>query len=170
MSGWIKIDRKIQDNPVLNEKPFDKFHAWMDLLLMAEYKMRTVFVNNTEVTLLPGQILISQRELSDRWGWSRAKVIRFLEELERTTMCTTNRTTNGTTLTLVNWRKYQTERTTNETTDETTNETTLLNTLTIYTDSKENKKQRNARTRASKFRNYDERHTDYEKLFSEVEQ
>lgn len=163
MSGWIRIDRKIQDNEVLNEKPFDKFHAWMDLLLMAEYKTRTVKVKNAEVTLLPGQILISQRDLAERWGWSRKKVMIFLKELDKSGMGTTKGTTEGTTLTLVNWGKYQGDGTTKGT----TKGTTLLENSTIITDLLEQDITTRARKR-SKFRNYDERHTDYETLFSEV--
>ena len=162
MSGWIRIDRKILDNPVLNEKPFDRFHAWMDILLRVEYEPRTVKIKNTEIELQPGQILVTMRDLADRWGWSHQKVIRFIDELEQNDMWTTLRTTSWTTLTLVNWGKYQSARTTSRT----TSRTTLLENSIILTDLKE--QSITTRARKSKFRNYDERHTDYETLFGEV--
>ena len=35
--GWISIHRKIQDNLIWNDKPFNRGAAWIDLLLLANH-------------------------------------------------------------------------------------------------------------------------------------
>ena len=172
MSGWIRIDRKIQDNEVLNEKPFDKFHAWMDLLLMAEYEPRTIEVNGVEIALQPGQIFFSQNELADRWGWTPKKVRCFLKNLERANMGRTEGRTEGrtlgTTLTLINWGKYQGQGRSKGRTEGRGEGRTLNN--SIIDNYIEGTKEQKNNARVSRFRNYDERHTDYETLFGEAGQ
>lgn len=127
--GWIKLHRQITDNSLYFAEPFDKLHAWIDLLMLANSKpTNTFYVGSELVTLKQGEIYTSELKLSKRWKWSRAKVHRFLNTLEIQKMCTTNRTTggttNGTTITLTNWAKYQGGSTTVDTTVDTTNVTT----------------------------------------------
>lgn len=134
VKGWIKLHRQIMDNTLYSAEPFDKLHAWIDLLMLANSKPNNQFYVGSElVTLQQGEIYTSELKLSKRWKWSRAKVHRFLNTLEIQKMCTTKRTTggttNGTTITLVNWAKYQSGSTTVDTTVDTTNVTTHSTTV-----------------------------------------
>ncbi len=56
-----------------------------------------------------GQIVTSQQALANRWKWSRHRVSDFLRTLEAAEMVTTERTTNGTLLTVVNYGFYQSD-------------------------------------------------------------
>lgn len=110
--GWIRLNRKILDNRLWEDKPFTKGQAWIDLLLLAEWcDGRQVLCGNEAVTLKKGQLFTSLQKLSDRWGWTRSKVLRFLTRLETETMVNinrnTNRNTSGTLVTIENYAKYQ---------------------------------------------------------------
>ena len=67
-----------------------------------------------------GTVTTSLYILSDRWGWDRKKTRRFLNILEVEEMATTERTTRGTIITIVNYEVYQDYGTTNGTTNGTT--------------------------------------------------
>lgn len=104
--GWIRVDRSLLDNWIWTDGgAFDQRSAWVDLLLMAKY-------DGT-----PGEVNKSILALADRWKWSRDRVRRFLQKLERAEMCATNATTHKTTITIVNWAKYQDCRATDDTAD-----------------------------------------------------
>ena len=126
--GWIKLYRQSEENPLYFSEPFDRWHAWQDLLLIVNHEKKQFISKGQLITLEPGQTVTSDRILAQRWHWSREKVRRFLKLLNDTSMCTIKRTTNGTILTVVNWAKFQgvqpTDETTNETTGKTTDETT----------------------------------------------
>lgn len=81
--GYIKIFRCIQENDLWREKPFDRSRAWIDLLLLANYKAGSFWVQGMEVKVARGEVGWSENRLADRWGWSRGKVRRFLEHLKR---------------------------------------------------------------------------------------
>lgn len=141
--GYVSLYRKIQHHDIWQEKPFDKAHAWMDLLIMASHKKQVVEVNGADFELGRGELLISKVELSKRWGWSRPKVYRFFEYLikekmienlvtpnvtpNRTVDVTPNRTppvvVNVTYIKLVNYSKFQDRRTPQNTTRVTPNRT-----------------------------------------------
>ena len=107
--GWIKLWRKLADDPLWTSEPFTKGQAWVDLLLLAQG------VNNTRngeksCEFKAGTVYLSILQLSKRWKWSRAKVRRFLDGLANDTMVsTTSDTTNGTTVTIENWAIYQSD-------------------------------------------------------------
>ena len=116
--GWIKLHRQLLDNSMWLQKPFTKGQAWVDLILLAD--------GYSEGKYKRGTVYRSQQWLAERWGWSRGKVIRFLDYLEENHMVTVKRTYNGTqsgtTITLVKYSFFQDKRTPNDTTNDTTNE------------------------------------------------
>lgn len=105
--GWIKLDRSILDHWVHKDKPFNRFAAWVDLLLMANYEENKVNVGGEFIVLERGQIAVSIRYLSSRWGWSKDKTAYFLSSLEVDGMVTKKCDKNRTVLTVVNYRFYQ---------------------------------------------------------------
>lgn len=80
--SWIKIYRSILDDELYFAEKFTKLQAWLDLLLMAEYKPKAIFVRRIKVEIGRGQLAISIRELAERWKWGVNKVQSFLKELE----------------------------------------------------------------------------------------
>lgn len=117
MNGYIKIDRKILNNPLWTEKPFSKGQAWVDLIGLANWKDSEVLVGYETVIVHRGEVARSQLWLADRWGWSAKKVRAFLGYLEREGALTKKGTTKGTTLTIENYNKYQGEGRTEDPTD-----------------------------------------------------
>ena len=105
--GWITLNRSLVDHWLHKDKPFCRFGAWVDLLLMANHEERKLSVGGSLIVIERGQLFTSSVSLSERWGWSRGKIERFLECLERDQMVTRKRTANGQLLTLVNYGFYQ---------------------------------------------------------------
>lgn len=133
--GWIKLHRKIVDNWIWEDAEY--FKAWVDLLMMVNREDKQIPFNGHIVTVKRGQRITSIYKLANRWHWDRRKVVRYLALLEEAEMCTTERTTNGTTITIVNYSIYQDSCTTNGTTKRTTNGTTDGTTDGTQTRSKE---------------------------------
>ena len=125
--GWIKIHRKMLDCWIWQEKPFDKGRAWVDLILLAMHHDKKMLIDNEVVVINRGSFMTSAIKLADRWGWSRNKVLRFINVLETEQMVNTKRTPKGTLVTIVKYEDFQcgdtTDDTTLETTDGTPNET-----------------------------------------------
>lgn len=125
MEGWVKLHRKIIENPLWTSEPFTKGQAWVDLLAMANHKDDKIFINGQWLEIGRGQLHTSELKLAARWKWSKNKVTRFLDALKMDGMLLKNSATggatNGTTLTLVNYGFYQGGETTDEPTDEPTN-------------------------------------------------
>lgn len=138
--GWLKSHRKMQFNELYQEKPFDRWHAWEHLLINAEHTERDVETKKGTVHLVPGQVLLGERDFAYEVGWTREKVRAFIATIKRTKMVTIERTTKGTILTIVNWDKYQYEHTnedTNEHTAKHTNEHTVYKKYKNYKKEKE---------------------------------
>ena len=118
--GWISVYRKIENSWLWEDRPFARGQAWIDLLLQANYKDKKTFSKGELVEVKRGSFLTSDKELADRWGWSRNKVRGFLDVLVEEHMVTLERTTKGTSLTIENYSFYQNQGTTESTTEGTT--------------------------------------------------
>ena len=142
--GWIKLYRQSEKNTLYFSEPFDKWHAWQDLLLMVNHEKKEVLSKGRLITLEPGQMITSAAILAERWRWSVNKVRRYFRLLVGIGMCTINGTPLGTTITVVNWAKYQGDGHTYGTTDGTADgrtDGTADGTLTrIYKNDKEGEK------------------------------
>lgn len=125
--GFIKLYRASIDNPLYFSEKFNKWHAWLDLLMLANHKVRMVSVRGVMIEVKRGQVLASERFLADRWKWSRDKVRAFITLLQDQQQILPQKTNITTLLTVVNYEKYQEKPTTKPTTDPTTNPTNLKN-------------------------------------------
>ena len=105
--GWIKLYRKIEDNPMFTEKPYDRAHAWLDILLTVAHEPKDFLLKGRMVHLEPGQMVFGYRKLAAKWGWSKDKVVRYLATLTATQTATVTATPNGTVLTVEKWASYQ---------------------------------------------------------------
>lgn len=104
--GFIKLYRKIADNPLWNKKPFSDGQAWVDLLLIANHKKGVIDKRGMRVNVNRGQVGYSVKALADRWGWSRGKVDRFLLFLEDEHQIKYQKTNVTTLITLINYEQY----------------------------------------------------------------
>ena len=123
---FLKLDRQIGSSAIWNDgTPFDKAHAWMDLLLYVNYIPKNRMFGNTIVHVKRGQTVTSDNFLAHRWNWSRSRVRRFLEMLEADNMIRLERTSYGTWISIVNYTKYQGEWTPSDTSNDTTVDTSV---------------------------------------------
>ena len=107
MQGWVAIHRSILEHWLHEDKPFGKFGAWIDLVLMANHEEKKFLAATGLITVTRGQLVTSYRSLSERWGWSKDKVAHFLNALESDGMLQRNQDKNRTLLTIVNYSFYQ---------------------------------------------------------------
>jgi len=107
MEGWVKLHRKIIENEFYFSERFTKQQAWVDLLLLATHKKRTVYLKGIEINLKPGQLCHSQVSLANRWKWDRKTVGKHLETLRKRKMVDTRKTNVTTIITIKQWYLYQ---------------------------------------------------------------
>lgn len=111
MTGWISIDRSIQNHWLFKEKrTFSKFEAWIYLLMEANHSKAKVPIGNQILTVERGQRLTSILTLSDLFNWSRFKVKTFLDLLESDGMLEVKTTSKYALITIVNYDFYQSEQ------------------------------------------------------------
>lgn len=122
--GYISINRSIEDNWLWKEKPFSKGQAWIDLILLANHADVKKPYGDSITIFQKGSVYRPISSLAERWGWDRKKVKRFLDVLQSDQMVTVDSTRGGTTITLINYGKYQGQGSTNGTTYGTTDGTT----------------------------------------------
>lgn len=105
--GWIRVDRRLKDHWLWDEKPVTRVHAWLDLLLSVNHSDKNILFDGAKLTVKRGSLVTSVRKLSLQWGWSRDKTLRFLRELEKDGMITRISDARKTTVTIVNYEKFQ---------------------------------------------------------------
>lgn len=106
-NGWVKLHRKIADNEWTQILDINSKGLFIELLLMANYKPTRATRGNTLVTIQPGQILTSIKELT-----ARLKTSRFIVESRIKLLCdlgTITRKTDslGTIITICKYSEYQ---------------------------------------------------------------
>ena len=106
MEGWIKIGRELTDDEMYRGERFDKTHAWIDLLMMANTQKRTLVKRGIRVTVQPGDVVISSRDLAERWMWSRNTVFSFLQELELNHRITIRKSNVINVIKVIDWAEY----------------------------------------------------------------
>ena len=104
---FIKLDRGIRDNWVWQSKPYSPGQAWLDLLMEAAYATTVREWKGSFLTQHRGEVFTSITSLSERWGWSYKKVVRFIRALEGDGMVRRGDLPKGTLLTIENYEKFQ---------------------------------------------------------------
>lgn len=84
----ISICRDLLNDAIFKDEKFDKVHAWLDLLFLANRESKSIFLRGTQVELGVGDIIVSLRDLGSRWGWGHSKVNSFLTKLANEGMIT----------------------------------------------------------------------------------
>ena len=106
---YIKLYRKVMDNAIFLELPYDRWHAFEFLLLKARRFPTVTILKGKPIKLEVGQLICGEEKLAVKWGWSRGKVKRYLDMLENLGMIKKNGTPYGTLITIENYTKYQGE-------------------------------------------------------------
>ena len=142
MAGWLKLHRSIIDNPLWAAEPFSKAQAWVHLLLVANHKDSGFLKNGQWIEVKRGQTGESVVSLSKRFRWSKNKVLRFLDLLEKQRMIEVKTTHLTTVITICNYNDYQGGETPDGTPNGTPRETPNDTSLETQTRSKEVKNEK----------------------------
>lgn len=143
-NGWIKLHRKIFDNPMYFSEPFTRMQAWIDLLLLANHSGQYFYIRGNRIDVKRGEVAHSMESLAQRWKWSRGKVLRYISQLENSQMIVQQKNHVITKLSITNYNTYQSDGTTDSTTD---GQQTVQQTDTNKNDKKEKNENRERETR-----------------------
>lgn len=108
--GYIKLHRQITDHWLWTGEPFDRAHAWIDLLLMANWKTSKRVIGGQVIEQQRGEVITSVGTLAKRWRWSENKVRRFLKALAAEGMAQADGRAYGTRITIENYAFFQDEQ------------------------------------------------------------
>lgn len=118
--GWIKVSRKLLDNPLFSQKPHSWLTVWMALLLNANWK-EGIFLDGVETTVVPvGSLVTSEENLATHTRTSRQTIRSVFSFLEATQAATFKRTKRWTMITITNWAAYQATSQSSEPTEQPT--------------------------------------------------
>lgn len=104
--GYIKLYRKIFDNPILS-KDKDYFIVFIYLLVNATHEAKTVKILEQYIDLKPGQLVTGRRKISEKCHVEESKVTRILNRLQNEHQIEQQTTNKFRVITIVNWNKYQ---------------------------------------------------------------
>ncbi len=159
-NGWIQLHRKIRDFWVWNsDKKFNKLQAFIDILLKANHEKRTISFNGSPKNINRGQFYTSIEKLAAEWNWDRKTVRKFLKDLKNTNTIDFKTDKCGTTISIVNYDKYQG-------TKDNQTDNSLDTPMDKRTDT--NKKKNNSNKKKNSFHNFPEREYDFSSMEDNV--
>lgn len=103
MSGFVKLYRRVLDNPVFKSDAEAMAFAW--LILRASWQEAEVRYKGQIVKLERGQLTVSARDMAKALEWSKSRVSRFLNTLRERDMI---EYVGGTHANVINIRNYAT--------------------------------------------------------------
>lgn len=106
MQGWIKLHRKVLENPIVC-KDSDHLAVWIYLLLNATHESYPALFRGQKITLEPGQLITGRKSISNKLSVSESKTKRILIELESDQQIDRQRSNQSSLITILNWDKYQ---------------------------------------------------------------
>ena len=80
-NGWIKLHRKLLDNPVVM-KDSDHLAVWIYLLLNASHTEYPVLFGGKKISLKAGQLITGRKSIASTLNMSESKVTRVIEMLK----------------------------------------------------------------------------------------
>ena len=163
--GWIKIHRQIQECDIWdNEEPFDYRSAWIDLLLLANHRDKETIFDGKPLTVGRGQRITSIRKLADRWNWSRDRVSRYLNLLEKLGMIERESDNRKTLLTIVNYEVFQGTADSNEDTHKDTHKATDMTLIRHKQERKNDKNEKNIKISFGEYHNVKLTQDEYDRI------
>jgi hypothetical protein len=122
--GYIMLHRQFQSHDFWRERrAFSRAEAWLDILMAARWQEEPgeVRIGNMLLHCGRGEVLYSMKNWAQRWGWSEAKVKRFLDSLDakrnpklKRSMIEVSNEVKTTRIKVCNYDAYQTTRSAND--------------------------------------------------------
>jgi len=107
LAGWIKLHRKLMDNPIFDNP--NLLRVWLWCLLKASYEHHQQMVGLQVVDLEPGQFVTGRFKGANELGINSSTFYKYLKTLEKMEMINLRSSNKMTIVTIENWRKYQVE-------------------------------------------------------------
>jgi len=106
MDGYIKVHRKILENPIVC-KDSNYLAVWMYLLLNATHKEIPAIFKGQKITLQPGQLITGRKVIASKFSISESKVQRILNRLKIEQQIEQQTSNKNSLISIVNWKEYQ---------------------------------------------------------------
>lgn len=113
MSGWIKLHRKLLDNPIVC-KDADHLAIWTYLLLNATHKEKQAIFQGLKITLQPGQLITGRKAIAEALRVTESKVQRVLSCFESEQQIEQQTSNKNRLITILRWAEYQHDEQQNE--------------------------------------------------------
>lgn len=112
-SGWVKVYRKLLDNPVVC-KDADHIAVWVLMLLSATHTPQQVLFGGDVITLQPGQFVSGRKAISNKVKVNENKVNRIIKFFKSQQLIEQQASTKNSLFTILNWSEYQESEQQNE--------------------------------------------------------
>lgn len=106
MNGWIKLHRKLLENPVVM-KDADHLAVWVYLLLEATHEDYPTLWGGKKIILKPGQVIKGRLQIARDLNINESKVKRIINLLKSDQQIDQQSRRYGSLITILNWDKYQ---------------------------------------------------------------
>ena len=105
--GYYRMHRGWMDFRALDGEPFCRRAAWAWLIEQACWKPTKISIDGKTLQLRRGQLSHSTRYMAKAWGWSEARVRRFLTRLKTDAAIDAVSDAGQNVITICNYDKYQ---------------------------------------------------------------
>ena len=106
MEGWIKIHRKILENPIIC-KDSDYLAVWIYLLLNATHKEIPALFKGKKIILQKGQLITGRKSMASQLKISESKIFRIINDYKSEQQIEQQTSNKNSLITILNWDKYQ---------------------------------------------------------------
>lgn len=111
--GWIKLHRKLLENPVVT-KDSDHLSIWIYLLLKATHNGCNVMFGGKRIRLNPGELTTGRKIIASELHISESKVQRVLKEFENEQQIEQRTDHQCRLISILSWNSYQESEQRNE--------------------------------------------------------
>ena len=105
-NGWIKLHRKMLDNPIIM-KDADHLSVWTYLLLNATHSEYPVLFKGKRIMLQQGQIITGCVSIGEKLSITESKVRRILNNFESDGQIDRQKSNKNSLITILKWSLYQ---------------------------------------------------------------
>ena len=113
MEGWIKLHRKILDNPIIF-KDKDYLATWIYLLLNATHKEIPALFKGKKIILQKGQLITGRKSMASQLKISESKIYRIINDFKSEQQIEQQTSNQNSLISILNWDKYQQSEQQNE--------------------------------------------------------
>lgn len=106
MDGWVKLHRKLLDNPIVM-KDSDHLAVWTYLLLKATHDNYSTLFGGKKIILESGQLITGCDKIASDLNISNSKARRILNSFQSDGQIDRQAKRYGSLITLLNWNLYQ---------------------------------------------------------------